>query len=1554
MAEKEFTLKDVENISKELNIPIEEIADTYGFDLKKKESTEPVSSPQQETALESTTQPTEEEQPPKKKRGSVVSKKPSRGQPLESSVGKEDKNVYYYNVNPKVGAVESEPEVPKGYTTVKKVENSKEVELWKKQKAKFNQDSEEKPKGSFVQQLKEQKKQQDLTGKRELIEAKTVVKDQPELKAMTEAKKTMADVYNEKTQKVEIKPLNLPKVDFNSGFLSFDSLNEIDKQLSSVGVGIKTIKYGEGDVEFKANQNTLKDFRNQEKSWYQSAKVKVGDISLTKEDALKIEEEYNSELNRTGLLDETEDLFRSVTNIAAFKFTGESQLNVRGDNFADIRTDLMKEDPKFKDLKPEQKEQKIKERYFEIKQDAILLNKYYDAAEKLTPQERFAITKQSRNLLAATQKQNKAEFDKVAALNVSIENLVEKRNTLTEQAKKSKSKEEFSKIEKEYNQNESAISGYYSELVKSRNNYYKSAEKINDLKVAVNGYSAETNEFIDIAKRVKAWGYGAIANMMQFGKDFYKDIGVPVLGEKEFQEEGQKGIDVFAKKQEETIQGLRKVDEVDSISSALNKTTEIFGDSLGMVMALTYGGPAGMAWMSLDTAGAQLRNINDQNRAFKSALSDAEDKGEKKVTFDGKEYDVEKNKNKNLYGDTQKWVSAVGYGLAMQLPLLQQLKTIGNPILRNTAPELLSKSFGEKLVQQSTRFGQETAKLDVILRGTNVINGLNDKYVLGKDFDLLKSWGGLDQSLHAVLLHSMNVGAAHIKGGESSLYLNNKETSKIYENSVRAKEIGVKLEDPNLTPEAKKILIKEGELLEAESKELIDKGIDRLAEMPVEDRNLVLELTNKSNKIKTEAQEVKDSNLSKEDKEVQLQRLKNEYKRVFDKIDEINTSSRKRNDGFYGLNDKEQKKRIEDAKKNLESKSDEPISDRDAKYKAILDYNTEALKSEVYYYSTKNGDVKPEEVPDGYTSVKEVSNSEELNRYIYQKMSETKSVSELEAIEFDKRSDAEHAEFIQKKTAEVLHQRGFLNNEIKLALSVMNARANASGLGNAWYRQIENIDKGDFVQNKNIKYQVFGKKGAEALDLFEKTNFRMINLSEAEKMEKSGYSPKDILKKTGWQKGADGEWKFEVTDNIPFLKDTVRLVKDILYKEKDTEVISQKANYFLPEELLASYPALKDITIEFNKFGDETEAYYDSKNKTISVNIGVYIENTVSTLLHEVQHVIQKIEGFAKGGNVEMMRTPNDVIENLSSNLPELTKEQRLEIKNEYEKNGLSRLPILPTRLDVTSDSIGTIENLIDKLDILIKLFPNESSYKNLQDALELKLMEMGGKDIAFEKYQKIAGEVEASNVQSRMNMTTEQRRNTLLEETEKFPRNEQKIQFQENRQPLGAAETLENGRMVLHFFENANLSTVIHEGLGHVMERELTPEQMIVIQEWAGTEGWTNETSEAFARGVERYFFDGVAPTNKLKDIFDGIKKYMKDIYVSIKGTELEADINPEAKAVLDKLFTAEEPVKTEAGKELSLQEKAKNINQKVLESRSYDIIAGLIRDGIIKQKPC
>lgn len=44
----------------------------------------------------------------------------------------------------------------------------------------------------------------------------------------------------------------------------------------------------------------------------------------------------------------------------------------------------------------------------------------------------------------------------------------------------------------------------------------------------------------------------------------------------------------------------------------------------------------------------------------------------------------------------------------------------------------------------------------------------------------------------------------------------------------------------------------------------------------------------------------------------------------------------------------------------------------------------------------------------------------------------------------------------------------------------------------------------------------------------------------------------------------------------------------------------------------------------------------------------------------------------------------------------------------------------------------------------------------------------------AFDKYRKVAGEVQARNVEKRMSMTPEQRKNTLLEATEDVSRKDQ------------------------------------------------------------------------------------------------------------------------------------------------------------------------------------
>lgn len=282
------------------------------------------------------------------------------------------------------------------------------------------------------------------------------------------------------------------------------------------------------------------------------------------------------------------------------------------------------------------------------------------------------------------------------------------------------------------------------------------------------------------------------------------------------------------------------------------------------------------------------------------------------------------------------------------------------------------------------------------------------------------------------------------------------------------------------------------------------------------------------------------------------------------------------------------------------------------------------------------------------------------------------------------------------------------------------------------------------------------------------------DLQVAKRMETADKTPAEIRLATGWEKGSDGKWRFETPDNLPFLKDTVRQLKAYLFEE-NLDNVSQKANYFLPQELLDLYPQLKDVTIQFNKKGSENSGSYDKTKNQIDLNIGVYPQNTVSVLLHEIQHVIQNIEGFPTGGNPAAMTTKDEALQFLVANLPELTREQKSQLRASFKNQGLS----ISTNFyfDVISDDSNKLEDVIAKLEIMDKAFPNED-YQSVIDALDFRIMEMGGTDVAFEKYQKLAGEVESRNVERRMNMSPEQRRQTLLSQTEDIAREDQ-VMFQ-------------------------------------------------------------------------------------------------------------------------------------------------------------------------------
>jgi len=134
----------------------------------------------------------------------------------------------------------------------------------------------------------------------------------------------------------------------------------------------------------------------------------------------------------------------------------------------------------------------------------------------------------------------------------------------------------------------------------------------------------------------------------------------------------------------------------------------------------------------------------------------------------------------------------------------------------------------------------------------------------------------------------------------------------------------------------------------------------------------------------------------------------------------------------------------------------------------------------------------------------------------------------------------------------------------------------------------------------------------------------------------------------------------------------------------------------------------------------------------------------VGTLLHEIQHAIQDIEGFAKGGSPSEMTTANEVIRSLASpmNLPNLTKEEKAIARQKTKEKGLRFSSAF--LFDALSDDPNVIEDAIERLEVLNEISPSEA-YEKLIQALDFRLMEMRGQDVAFEKYLRLPGEVEDS-----------------------------------------------------------------------------------------------------------------------------------------------------------------------------------------------------------------
>lgn len=115
--------------------------------------------------------------------------------------------------------------------------------------------------------------------------------------------------------------------------------------------------------------------------------------------------------------------------------------------------------------------------------------------------------------------------------------------------------------------------------------------------------------------------------------------------------------------------------------------------------------------------------------------------------------------------------------------------------------------------------------------------------------------------------------------------------------------------------------------------------------------------------------------------------------------------------------------------------------------------------------------------------------------------------------------------------------------------------------GNAEDRQKVTMDA--INSSDNIRFSLAGERGAAAADKAEERTIRMDNLSVAKDMEKNKKKAKAIKAATGWERGADGKWRYEMPDakirkdngGFEFVTDMSAnnkdMVRQYIYKYKD-------------------------------------------------------------------------------------------------------------------------------------------------------------------------------------------------------------------------------------------------------------------------------------------------------------------------------------------------------------------------------------------------------------------
>lgn len=243
-------------------------------------------------------------------------------------------------------------------------------------------------------------------------------------------------------------------------------------------------------------------------------------------------------------------------------------------------------------------------------------------------------------------------------------------------------------------------------------------------------------------------------------------------------------------------------------------------------------------------------------------------------------------------------------------------------------------------------------------------------------------------------------------------------------------------------------------------------------------------------------------------------------------------------------------------------------------------------------------------------------------------------------------------------------------------------------------------------------------------------------LADAERMEQGGADSETVRRETGWYRGYDGKWRFEIDDSkMHFINHR----EESRRTWKLDELIRHDA-------LFAAYPELRDYTVLNFGISDDVEAaFYPGLNR-ITLDLRLSRAEKRAALIHEIQHAIQLIEGFTAGATTDYWRDSLKTAE-----------EKQLELRlRDFDA------PDIFFEADMRKLLEGTPAAERDAAQTALEKHYGEAPVREYVDLYNrLRDLRAEREQDAERAYRNTAGEIEASDVANRIGLSEMQRAET-------------------------------------------------------------------------------------------------------------------------------------------------------------------------------------------------